>query len=113
MHFLKNINIFLGITTPLISDFKNNLSLEKNERLISLCQQFNSNDYFTGSSAKAYLEEPKFKNANINVQYFDYEDYPQYEQLHGKFNHHVSILDLLFCEGHHAKKFMKSFPENA
>jgi hypothetical protein len=45
------------------------------------------------------------------VAYMDYEGYPVYPQLHGEFDHHVSILDLLFCTGRDARTYMKSFDE--
>jgi hypothetical protein len=113
LHFLQHLNKFLGIKTTIISDFKNDLSLEKNERLIAVCQKLNAANYYTGAAAKAYLDESKFENKNIKVHYFDYENYPTYDQLHGNFIHQVSILDLLFNEGSNAKKFMKSFQTNA
>jgi hypothetical protein len=39
----------------------------------------------------------------------DYSGYPQYPQLHGSFEHGVSIVDLLFNAGPDAWRFMKSF----
>jgi len=47
--------------------------------------------------------------SGINVKWIDYSSYPVYQQLFPPFEHQVSVLDLLFNEGPHAKKFMKSF----
>jgi hypothetical protein len=32
----------------------------------------------------------------------DYSGYPEYPQLHGPFDHAVTVLDLLFMAGHQA-----------
>ena len=45
---------------------------------------------------------------NINVHYFDYSGYPNYNQLYGEFIHEVSIIDLILNEGENSTKFMKS-----
>ena len=58
------------------------------------------------------MDESLFAKENIQVHYYDYSGYPVYNQLHGDFDHAVSILDLLFCEGPDAKKYMKTFDEN-
>ena len=41
--------------------------------------------------------------------YADYDDYPEYEQLHPPFEHGVTIFDLLFHVGTDATSYMKSF----
>jgi WbqC-like protein family len=53
-----------------------------------------------------------FSQQGVTVHYFDNSGYPEYTQLHGEFDHAVSIIDLLFNEGPHAKNFMKSFKLN-
>jgi len=50
-----------------------------------------------------------FSQEGIKLTYMDYSSYPEYEQLFPPFEHGVSILDLIFNEGHNASKFMKSF----
>ena len=109
LHFLKRINEFLKIKTSIINNIQTDFSVEKNERLIKICEQFNATEYYTGSAAKAYLDESKFNSKAIDVHYFDYKNYPEHHQLFEPFNHQVSIIDLLFNEGGHSNKFMKSF----
>jgi len=60
----------------------------------------------SGPSAKDYIENKKFEEAKISLEFFKY-DYPPYEQLHPPFNPHISILDLLFMEGENALNFIK------
>ncbi len=83
----------------------------KNERLIDICQQLNATEYYTGTSARNYLDEHLFKACGIKICYLDYSNYPEYTQLYGDFIHKVSIVDLLFNEGFNAPHFMKSFSE--
>jgi hypothetical protein len=66
-------------------------------------------EYLSGPSAKDYLDESLFYNANMRVVWMDYSGYPEYHQLYPPFDHAVSIIDLIFNEGPNASKFMKSF----
>jgi len=84
---------------------------EKNQQLIELCRQAEADVYFSGPAAKDYMEIDTFNKHGIEVTFFDYSDYPVYNQLYSPFEHSVSILDLLFCEGRNAKKFMKTFSQ--
>lgn len=111
-NFIMAICGILGITTKISwsSDFE--LKEDRNERLVDLCVKTGATDYFSGPAAKAYMDEHLFEKENIRVHYYDYSGYPVYNQVHGEFDHAVSILDLLFCEGPDAKKYMKTFGEN-
>jgi len=81
---------------------------EKTSRLIELCTQANATGYLSGPSAKDYIETDLFDAANIQLDYMDYAGYPEYHQLHGPFEHAVSVLDLIFNEGPNAANFMKA-----
>ncbi len=107
--FIKTINKILGITTK-ISWATHYDSLEdKNTRLINMCKAACATDYISGHLAKNYLDESLFQQAEISIQWMDYANYPIYQQLHGAFEHEVTILDLIFNEGPNALKYMKSF----
>lgn len=108
-NFIKLICGVLGINTEIkwSSDFT--LVEGKTERLVDLCKQTGGTEYYTGSAAKAYMDESLFENENIKLVYFDYSGYQPYTQLYGEFVHEVSVLDLLFNEGPNARNFMKSF----
>ena len=83
------------------------------DKLISLCQQAGATEYLSGPSAKAYLDEALFRGAGIGLSYFDYSGYPEYGQLFPPFIHEVSVVDLIFNEGHEAPRYMKSAPATA
>lgn len=79
----------------------------KTERLITLCQAANATHYISGPSAKEYIAPDLFKEANIELSYIEYGPYPEYIQLYGKFEHNVSILDLIFNMGQASKNYIR------
>jgi hypothetical protein len=109
--FLKNICDLLSIRTRLSWSSEYNMIDGKTDRLIGLCQQVGGVEYLSGPSAKDYLDESLFHNANMRVAWMNYSGYTEYHQLYPPFDHAVSIVDLIFNEGSNAPKFMKSFGE--
>ena len=82
---------------------------EKSQRLLNLCLELKADTYISGPAAKDYLDESIFLAQNIQVKWLDYLGYPEYPQLHGDFEHGVSIIDLLFNTGSNCKNYLKSF----
>ena len=74
---------------------------------MAICKELNADAYLSSPMAKNYLNESLFKKEKIELSYFDYSNYPEYDQLYEKFEHYVTILDLLFNEGQNARRFMK------
>jgi len=107
--FLIAICDLLKIKTKISWSIDFNLIEGKTERLLDLCKQAQATEYISGPAAKDYLQEDMFSQEGIKLTYMDYSSYPEYEQLFPPFEHGVSILDLIFNEGHNANKFMKSF----
>ncbi len=115
--FLSRINFrliraicgFLGIKTRLSwsTDYRHEEG--RNERLISLCKCVGAVRYVSGPSAEAYMDKAQWAGNGIAVSFIDYSGYPRYAQLHGEFQHGVTVLDLLFNEGEDAPRYMKSF----
>lgn len=107
--FITEICRFLNIKTRITFSRDYDLPGDKTGNLVSICKQLNGGVYLTGPSAKAYLNEEMFDREGITIRYADYSDYEEYSQLYYPFEHHVSIIDLLFCEGPNAIRYMK-FP---
>ncbi|MFO0389448.1 MAG: WbqC family protein [Alphaproteobacteria bacterium] len=103
----KDICEMLQINTKLSSSWDYQLVEGKTERVVSLCQQAGATEYISGPSAKHYIDERQFREANIKLTWFDYSGYPQYPQLWGAFEHNVSIVDVLFNCGSDAKRYLK------
>jgi hypothetical protein len=107
--FLSTLAGLLGIATPLVWSHEFRLVSGRTERLLDLCRQTGARRYLSGPSARAYLDETAFAEAGVEVRYADYGGYPEYPQLFPPFEHHVSVLDLLFNIGPDAPRYMKSF----
>ena len=99
----------LGISTPLTSSSDYEADGVKTERLVNLCLAVGANVYLSGPNAQPYLDETRFREAGIAVEYMNYDGYPEYPQLYPPFEHAVTILDLLFSTGFAAPRFMKTF----
>lgn len=109
LSFIKAINDVLDIKTKITDSREFDIIDGKTERLVDICKKCNATDYYSGPAAKNYLEEQLFIDSNITLHYFDYSNYPVYNQLFGEYSHYVSILDLIFNTGKQAKNYMKSY----
>jgi hypothetical protein len=107
--FLEAVCSVLGIDTRLTWSTDYASEGDRSERLLSLCRQAGASSYVSGPRAKTYLDEQMFGDHGIEVRYVDYAGYAEYPQLHGPFEHTVTVLDLLFNVGSNAPKYMKSF----
>ena len=104
--FIRHINSILGINTNIITTPEFIRSGEKNTDLITLCKMRGADTYLVAPKAKSYIDEAKFADAGIRVEWMQYEGYPTYHQMHPPFTHYVSIIDLLFNEGLNSKHYM-------
>jgi len=77
----------------------------KTDRLIQILTRVGAKHYISGPSARDYIEQEKFAEAGISLEYMIY-NYPEYPQLYPPFDPHVTILDLLFMTGRDALNFM-------
>lgn len=107
--FISTINGILGIKTKLRYSSEFELIDGQTEKLLNICKECEANSYLSGPAAKDYFDEELAKKENIQVEWMNYSDYQEYNQLFPPFEHGVSILDLIFNEGSNATKFMKSF----
>ena len=108
VHFLTELSKYLKIKQNFKFSSEFNLSEDRNQRLVDICLKLNGNQYFSGPAARNYMNESLFEKSGIEVIYFDYSGYKEYEQLYPPFEHSVSILDLIFNMGEDAYKYLKS-----
>ena len=108
--FIRAICGILGIATHISwsMDYRP-LQEGKTERLVDLCKRAGAAEYLSGPAARDYIDAARFERAGIALRYYDYAGYPEYPQRFGKFEHGVSVLDLLFNTGPEAPRYMKSF----
>jgi hypothetical protein len=106
--FLHGICDLLGIKTRFRDSREFTVGEGRTERLVDLCRQVSATSYWCGPRSRDYLEEWRFRDAEIEVVYMDYSSYPEYPQLYGPFLHDVSILDLIFNTGDDAGRYLKT-----
>jgi WbqC-like protein family len=98
-HFLAAICKRLEIGTPLTRSQDYGPEGAKTARLLDICLKSGATTYVSGPSAKDYLEESRFAAEGIDVEWFEYGPYAEYDQVHPPFEPRVSILDTLLCTG--------------
>jgi len=101
----------LGVTTRFVDSARYSLESSKQERMLDLLEQAGADRYLSGPAAKDYLDEGEFLDRGIELVWMDYGGYPVYPQLHGRFEHKVSILDLLFNVGDRAPWYIWGWRE--
>jgi hypothetical protein len=70
------------------------ISGRASQRVLDIVRSLGGTRYVTGHGAARYLDHGAFDSANVAVEYMNYDRRP-YPQLHGAFDPHVSILDLI------------------
>lgn len=112
-----NVTLIKWVIEKLKINTKTKMSREfhpqgkKTDKLIDILSKASATTYLSGPGAKKYLEIEKFKKAGICLEYKSYE-YQEFPQLYGRFEPHVSVVDLLFNCGENSKRFLKSLKPN-
>ena len=110
---LSELNIYtttliarkLGISTKFVNSVDLCTTGKKDDKLIAICKQLQATHYISGPAAKEYIDEDKFKENNITLEYIRYE-YPRYKQVDEPFEHGVTILDLILNCGDDALNYV-------
>lgn len=89
----------LGITTRFRDSRELAASGRREDRLLGLLQELQTDVYVSGPAAKAYLNPRRFEEAGIELVWKSYDGYPEHPQFHPPFVHDVTVLDLLFHTG--------------
>ncbi|MFB9265922.1 WbqC family protein [Bradyrhizobium erythrophlei] len=97
--FLRGIAELLGLETRIVRDTAYPAEGVKTARLLSIAKAAGANRYLSGPSARVYLDEAQLASAGIATEWMNYDGYSQYPQLHGSFEHAVSVVDLLLNTG--------------
>lgn len=105
--FIRAIAERLGVTTKISRSIDYTGTEGKNERLLGICRQIDASVYVSGPAAASYLDESLWNAQGIEVEFKSYEGYPEYPQLHGLFEHGVTILDLFFNLGDEAAAYFR------
>jgi len=80
----------------------NNISNNKETRLLDICKQFSAQVYLSPQGSSSYIEPAglydNFKKQGVELFYHNYKPV-DYHQLHGQFIPYLGIFDLLFNYG--------------
>jgi hypothetical protein len=105
--FMHGIAKLLGLKTRIVRDDAYPAQGVKTERLLGIVRAAGADRYLSGPSARTYLDEALLASSGIATEWMSYNDYPEYPQLHGSFEHAVTAIDLLFNTGLEAPRFLK------
>lgn len=84
----------------------------RTDRLVQILRHVGATHYISGPSAREYVEDHKFAEAGISIEYMSY-GYSEYPQLFPPYDPRVSILDLLFMVGADALSYITQPEETA
>ena len=97
--------IFLTSVDLASSKIKKNPS----QRLVDICKERGASYYYTGPSARNYLDIELFKKEKIEVIFYDYKTCKKYQQTGGNFISSLSIIDALMnCGYNNTPSFLNS-----
>lgn len=101
---------FLEISIPVFksSDIVNK-SPDRNQKIIDICKHHKADILYDGKAAEAFIDKELFGKNNIDVIFQDYRP-ALYSQLYGKFESHLSALDLLMNCGPDSREILLSSP---
>jgi hypothetical protein len=105
-HLIHAICKYLRIDTEIVFDDGHHRQTDRVLKLVELCQRHRAETYVSAPAGRNYIQREAFIEHGINLEWFDYPEYPCYAQLHGPFVHQVSVLDALFNCGAHPESFL-------
>jgi hypothetical protein len=75
------------------------LTGHKDDRILIMCEKMGADTYYSGTGAKAYHDETRYREKGINLAYSDYEPVV-YRQKYEPFLPNMSVIDYIFNEGY-------------
>lgn len=108
INFIEKVCSTLNINTPRYTASNLPHAATRHQRLIDICKHFNATEYISPVGAYTYLQDDMcfFKQAGIDVKFHQY-DHPIYNQPHGAFLSHMSIIDLILNEGANSLEILR------
>lgn len=85
---------YLGLQTRFMLSSELAVPGRSTEKLLDIVRRLGGDVYVTGHGARNYLDHDLFERNGVRVEYMAYRRTP-YPQVHGGFDPHVSVLDLI------------------
>ncbi len=106
MDFLELLTGCFGIEVTAVSASTLGVAGRSTDLLVEIVKAVGGDVYLSGTGARAYLDEAKFSEAGIAVEWQEYK-HPVYPQLYGEFIPYLSSIDFLFNCGDRCKAILK------
>jgi hypothetical protein len=93
-HLLRWLMDEFGIETKFLRMSDYEFEGEKSELVLDMCQKLGADVNIFGELGKQYADVATFRDAGVEPVFQSY-NHPDYPQLHGEFESHMSAIDLL------------------
>ncbi|CAM5200476.1 WbqC-like protein OS=Ureibacillus acetophenoni OX=614649 GN=SAMN05877842_104124 PE=4 SV=1 [Ureibacillus acetophenoni] len=104
---IRHISSILNIKTEIFIESEFNIDFGKNNnRNVNIVSHLGGTVYVSGTGAKTYNKPDEFSERGIQLIYQDFK-HPVYPQRFGKFESHLSIIDLIFNCGPESIKMIR------
>jgi hypothetical protein len=104
---IRKLVDLLGIGTSLfVASELGEFPQDPDERLIALTKHFGADAYLAGGGGRQYMDLEKYMKNDIEVIFQDY-NHPVYNQLFGKFEPNMSVIDLIFNYGSNSLNILR------
>lgn len=85
----------LGVGSAFVRSSELGVGGSSSERVLAHCHELGASHYLSGPAARAYLDEERFVDDGIELEYFAF-DHPTYQQVHTReFEPFLSVVDML------------------
>jgi hypothetical protein len=98
---------YFGLTAEYVRASDLRVAGHSSEKLLRLVLALHGSHYLTGHGARHYLDHDLFERHGIRVEYMTYNR-TAYPQLHGAFDPHVTVLDLIANTGPQGGQYINS-----
>lgn len=104
---IEKVAAFFGFSPEFAVSSEYRTQTSSSEKILELMLLVEGKIYITGHGARNYLDHELFERRGITVEYMDYKRNP-YPQIHGEFEPHVSVLDLIANAGRGGAEYINS-----
>lgn len=104
---METVAEYFGLATEYVRSSQLRVAGHSTEKLLGLVRALGGSHYLTGHGARNYLDHELFEQHGIRVEYMAYNR-SAYPQLHGTFDPHVTVLDLIANAGPQGRRYINS-----
>ena len=103
--FNENFIIEIAKLNNIDANFYNSSGMDikssNQDKIIEICKRLNANIYLSTPGSSSYLDEKKFIDANVSLNYLNYTKVESIKQC----DKNLSVIDFIFKEGFVLKNF--------